>query len=72
MSYYTTITDARTEVLNSGVIGWDWGEGRDSQEVLESLARFLWREGLPLSPEALERFIREVLHDDPELYSLYD
>lgn len=72
---YTTITDAITAVLNSGVSGWDWGTDaagreRDSKSILEELACFLYGEDLELDDDSLARFIVEVLGDDPAEYSI--
>ena len=39
MMNFTTITDAKTFVLNSGVFEWEWG----GDASCDGFARFLWR-----------------------------
>jgi len=75
MANYESITDARTAVGNSGVVDWDWGNNpdgseRDSDEVLEKLAQFLWIASAELTDYTLGLFVRAVLGDNPEDYDL--
>ena len=62
---YVGFDDAKAVVSNSGVLDWDWGNGRDSTAILDALARYLYDNSLDFDDIALGRFIRDILHDDP-------
>jgi len=42
-THINSLADAQTIVNNSGVVDWDWGDERDSAQVLDRLANFLRR-----------------------------
>jgi hypothetical protein len=80
MKNMQTKTDAENIVSNSGVVNWDWGNNpdgtpRNSEDVQEQLADYVWQHGnewtSEISDKMLAGFVSEVLGDDPEEYNLH-
>jgi hypothetical protein len=78
---FASFADARTYVCDSGIVDWDWGNGRDGDEISDRLARLLWERyseirdndedaNAPTFSDALRDFVVAELGDDPDDYSL--
>ena len=67
-----TLQDARTWVINSGVLDWEWGDNQDYIQVLNSLAFFIFqnKERFQDKESLLTAFIKEELHQNPNDYGL--
>jgi len=66
---FDSITDARTYVMNSGVLDWDWGVDAP-KDISDKLAEHLFRGHFSSFNDCLKSFIKTVLKQSPSEYGL--